>query len=185
MNGTIESIDRQIFWQPPYCRWCTNLARFCGYQYLILFFYSFFVFHFIGSSSKQPSDRFFHEFVCDYLAKHAEARYLLKLKEDGLRLLRFNNIDKITWIYCDYKEKYHSRILSRDFKKRKDNFKNIIAPLEKEGSLKKVGNGTEFGKEYLKYEIKKNELWHLLTRNYSVQRKSNKVIRTFTLKIFL
>ncbi len=95
---------------------------------------------------------------------------MVKLKENGF-VICFNDVDKITIIYCDFKEG-KGRKLSRDPKKRKDNFKNILSQLEKEGSLEKVGNGKEYGKEYLKYEIKNSAMWHSLTRNYSVQRKS-------------
>ncbi len=121
------------------------------------------VFHFLGSSV------FFSHFVCGYLANHADVRQLVKLKEDR-SVLRFNDVDKITCIYCDYKQA-NGKTLKRDLKKRKDNFKNIMSQFERDGLLKRVGGGTDYDKEYLKYEIKDRKLWLSLTRNYSVPRK--------------
>jgi hypothetical protein len=112
---------------------------------------------------------------------------LVTLKEERRRfVLRFNDIDKINSIYCDFKNE-NGRILTgilnvlfnRKSKKRKDKFKNLMALFEKEGLLEMVGSGTEYDKEYLKYVVKDGELWYSLTSNYAVQRSLRKVIWTF------
>ena len=118
------------------------------------------------------------------LSKHQDARYLVKLEEDSRRFLSYVDIPRITSIYCDYKENNgNGRQLNRNMKQRKDNFKNTMALSEKNGLLHKVGWGTEFGKEYLKYEIYDKGLWNSLQKNrqnYSSPRNSNLVIQTFT-----
>ena len=142
-----------------------------------------FFYYFLGSCSNAESKGFFRGFVCGHLANHDDARHLVKLKEDRC-ILRFNDVDKISSIYSDFKEA-NGKILNRDLKNRRDNFKKIIKEqFEKGGLLKKVGKGTEYGKEYLKYEIKDSELWHSLTTKYSVQRKPDmQVLLTIHLKI--
>ena len=101
---------------------------------------------------------------------------MVKLKEDdGSSFLRFNDVDKITSIYCDYREE-NGKVLDRNLKKRKDNFKNSMALFEKYGYLKKVGFGMEFERKILKYEIKDEKMWQSLKRNYSVPRNSHTVI---------
>ena len=139
----------------------------------------FFVFCFIGSGPKAKSNSFFPSFVCGHLAKHVEARHLVKLKEYR-SILRFNDIDKISSIYCDYIYKEKGKTLKRDLKSRRDNFLKIIGQLENDGLLKNVGSGKDYGKEYLKYEVKNSEMWHSLTKNYSVPRNPRMVIWTFT-----
>ncbi len=110
---------------------------------------------------------------------------MVKLKEDrDGYFLRFNDVEKITSIYCDFKQA-NGKGLKRDLSKRKDNFKKIIKEqFEKLGKLEKVGQGTERGKEYLKYEIKDSKLWQSLTTKYSVQRKPDmQVLLTIHLKL--
>lgn len=139
----------------------------------------FFVFCFIGSGPRAKSNSFFHSFVCGYLAKHVEARHLVKLKEDR-SILRFNDIHKISSIYCDYVYEEKGKTLKRDLKSRRDNFLKIMVQLENDGLLKNVGSGKDYDKEYLKYEVKNSEMWHSLTKNYSVQRNTRMVTRIFT-----
>jgi hypothetical protein len=51
-------------------------------------------------------NNFFVSFICGHLAKHTEAHHLVKLNEDRQRfVLRFDDIDKINSIYCDFKNK--------------------------------------------------------------------------------
>lgn len=122
-----------------------------------------FFFRFAGS---RP---FFTSFVCDRLANHVEARDLVKLNEDdGRFFLYFNDIDKMSLIYCDFKQQIGGKELKRDAKSRKDNLKNTLALSEKNGSLKKVASGTdhEHHTDYLKYEVMNSELWHSLTSNF-------------------
>ncbi|CAB4012140.1 Hypothetical predicted protein, partial [Paramuricea clavata] len=120
-----------------------------------------------GSGAK--SKNFFSGFVCGHLAKHVEARHLVKLKEDRF-ILRFNDIDRITSIYCDYIYKEKGKTLKRDFKNRRDNFLKIVGQLESDGFLKNVGSGKDYDKEFLKFEVKNSGMWHSLTKNYSVPR---------------
>jgi hypothetical protein len=137
---------------------------------------------YIDSHSKSKSNGFFDSFVPGYLAKRPEARELVKLKEDGGRFfLRFNDLNKMSLIYCDFKQE-NGKILNRDERRRKDNLKNTLVLFEKEGSLKKIAAGTDFehGKDYLKYEVTNDELWRSLIRKYSLQRDPCKVIQTFT-----
>jgi hypothetical protein len=55
------------------------------------------------------------------LSNHPEARDLVKLEEhDSQRFLRFNDIVKITDIYCDYKQDENGKKLKRKLKQRKD-----------------------------------------------------------------
>ncbi len=141
-----------------------------------------FVLHFLASCLNAKSSVFFTDFVCGYLANHADVRQLVKLKENRY-VLRFNDVGEITSIYCDFKEA-NGRKLKRALEKRRDNFKNIMSQFEKAELLIKVGGGIEYGKEYLKYEIKNSELWHSLRRNYSVQRNPRvQVLLVIHLKI--
>ena len=138
----------------------------------------FLVFKLIGSFAKGKS--FFNDFLCGYLSKLPEAQQLVKLKERcGRRLLRLNDMENITNIYCHFNEqKDEVRRFSRNWKSAKSNFIHTMAQFEKDGSLAKVGFGMEFGKEYLKYEINDDELWRSLARNYSVSRQPHMVILT-------
>lgn len=124
-------------------------------------------------------DGFFCRFICDYLAKHPDGRHLIELTENP-PVLRFNDIDRASDIYCDYKEKIGTK-LNRDSKRKKDNFKNIL----KLSFLKNVGSGITYGKTFLMYEVEDRAVWNLLKSNYSSQRTSHTVIRTFTKKILL
>ena len=93
----------------------------------------------------------------------------LKLKENSQRtLLRFNDIDRISLIYCDLLEEQNGTISRKKLKKRKNLFKKLVAPLEKKGLLHPVGRGMEYCKEYLKYEVKDSKLWESLAKNYTV-----------------
>ena len=141
--------------------------------------------HFIGSRSKVKENGLVASFVCGHLAKHAEAQHLVTLIEDQDRfVLRFNDIDKISSIYCDFKQE-NDRTLRRLFKKmwqrkskkRKDKITKLLAQFKKEGLLEIVDGGASwYDKNYLEYEVKNRELWHSLTRNYSVQRNAGEVI---------
>jgi hypothetical protein len=82
---------------------------------------------------------------------------LVKLKEDR-SILRFNDIDKISSIYCDYIYKEKGKTLKRDLKSRRDNFLKIMVQLENDGLLQNVGSGKDYGKEFLKYAVKGH--WH-------------------------
>ncbi len=128
-----------------------------------------FFYYFLGSCSNAESKGFFRGFVCGHLANHDDVRHLVKLKEDRC-ILRFNDVDKISSIYSDFKEA-NGKILIRDLKNRRDNFKKIMSQFEKGGLLKKVGGGIDYDKEFLKFEIKDSGLWCSLTSNYSVQGK--------------
>ncbi len=142
-------------------------------------------FYFLGSCLNAESNDFFRDFVCGDLANHAEVRHLVKLNEDcNGCFLRFNDVEKITSIYCDFKQA-NGKGLTRDLSKRKDNFKKIIKKQYDElGKLEKVAHGTERGKEYLKYEIKDSKLWQSLTTKYSVQRKPDmQVLLAILLKL--
>ena len=52
--------------------------------------------------------------------------------------------------------------------------------LENDGLLKNVGSGKDYDKEFLKFEVKNSEMWHSLTKYYSVLRNPRMVIRPFT-----
>ena len=122
---------------------------------------------------------FFSEFICDYLAKHPRAKYLVKLKEDR-SFLRFDDIDEITSVYRQFIFENKSKILSDD--PRRDNFLKMLAPFEENQSLERVGYGKRYDKDYLEYEVKSSEFWHLLRRRYSVKRNSSMVIYQHVLK---
>ncbi len=122
---------------------------------------------------------FMHRFVCGHLAQHSEARDLVKLKEkDQRHFLRFTDVDKMSLIYCDFKEQNDGKNLKRDLKSRKDNMTKTLALSEKDGSLKKVFGGTDFehSKEHLKYEVLDSELWRSLKKNYSLPKNPHMVI---------
>ena len=108
--------------------------------------------------------------MCDYLAKHVEARHLVTLKEKGL-ILRLNNVDNISSIYWDFK-KIYSRKLKLHLEKKKKCLPHIMALFEKKGLLKKVGVGIRSDEKYLKYEVKNSKIWGSLSKKYSVQRNS-------------
>ena len=144
----------------------------------------YFAIFFIGSDPRAKSNSFFPSFVCGYLANHVEARHLLKLKEDR-SILRFNDIDKISSIYCDYILYEKGRTLKRDLKSRRDNFLKIMVQFENDGLLKNIGSGRDYGKEYLKFEVKNSELWHSLTKEYSVWRNPRMVIWTLKIMTFI
>jgi hypothetical protein len=111
---------------------------------------------------------FLDDFVCDHLAKHAEARHLVTLKEKS-RILRFINIHKINSIYWEFK-KGDSRKSKLHFQKKKKYLKNIMAKFEKKSLVKKVGAGIKCDEKYLEYEVKNSELSGSLSKKYSVQR---------------
>lgn len=54
----------------------------------------------------------------------------------------------------------------------RDNFKNTLAQFVRSELLQKVGDGTEYGKKFLKYQVKERELWDKLAKYYLVSRKS-------------
>ncbi len=120
----------------------------------------FFVFHIIGPCP--PKSINFLRFLCDHLLKLPDAGNYVELKENP-PLLRLNNLDKISDIYCDYQDQKtgSGKKLNREKKERPDNLNDIIEPYEKTQppSLKKVGNGVMYGKEFLACEIKDNALW--------------------------
>ena len=121
-------------------------------------------------------------FVNGHLANHADARSMVTLKEDqSRRYVRLMDLDKISSIYCDYKEENGTK-LKREPKKRKDNLKNVFAHFEKEGLLQKIsfGKDCEHDKEHIKYEVKDKHLWNSLSRNYSVPKRECKVKRNLT-----
>jgi hypothetical protein len=126
------------------------------------------------------------DFVNGHLPKHPDAWQLVKLKEGSRRLLHFKDFYRVVEIYSDFKnkDKNENTKSSKEPTKMKDNFKNSMAQFEKPGYLKKVGFGTKFDKQFLTYEIKHDELWSLLKRNYSVPRSSHMVIQTFIIKVF-
>jgi hypothetical protein len=101
---------------------------------------------------------------------------LVKLKENSQRtVLRFNDIDRISLIYCDSIEE-NGTMSRRKLKKRNTKFKNLVAPLEGKGLLQLVGEGEDYGKKYLKYQVKDSKLWDSLAKNYTVQRSPRTVI---------
>ena len=116
-----------------------------------------------------------HNFLCNFLASHDEGRDLVEIIESrcGLHL---KDLDRISDIYCDFKEKVKLKILSRDLNSRKDNLKNVLKLKVKGNWMERFGNGTEDGKEYLKYEIKNHELWQSLTGKYSLVKPPRMVI---------
>ena len=143
----------------------------------------YFLFCNIGSSLNVKSSTFWDVFICDYLAKHAEADLVtvkLKAKErrSARRLFCLNDIDRISELYCNFKEK-NGKTLKKDPKKRKDNLKNILAINEKEGRLTKCTSGTHYDnkREYLKYEVNDDRFWNFLERNYTVQRTPRMVLQ--------
>ncbi|CAB4032113.1 Hypothetical predicted protein, partial [Paramuricea clavata] len=97
---------------------------------------------------------------------HKECENLVEVTESR-RVLHFKDLDKISVVYCDFKEQ-NGKALNRDSRSRKDNFKNILNMKIRNGCLQKFGNGTEDGKEFLKYEVKNQEWWNSLTRSYTV-----------------
>ncbi|CAB4033949.1 Hypothetical predicted protein, partial [Paramuricea clavata] len=119
------------------------------------------------SCPKEKLKELFREFVCGYLAKHARAKYLVKLKEDR-SFLRFDGIDEISSLCREYIYKEEKKELNSGL----DNFLKMLVLFEKNKSLESVGRGKRYGKEYLEYEVNSSELWHLLTRSYSIKRNS-------------
>jgi DNA-binding MarR family transcriptional regulator len=93
--------------------------------------------------------------------------------------LHLNDIDKISSIFCDFKEE-SGRKLRRDIKLRKDRFRSYMKEFEKKELLEKVGDGTDYKKKFIKYEVKNMEIWDSLKMNYSIQRNTPMVIWTFT-----
>ena len=117
-------------------------------------------------------------FICGFLLKHPEARDLVTLEiKDGRRVLRFIDVEKVTEIFYDYKEKIGET--DRVTKERKDNFKKLMTEFERQGLLESAGFGYEFKKEFLMYEVKDDALWSLLERNYLAPRSSHMVLQTF------
>ena len=110
--------------------------------------------------------------MCDYLSKDLQtSRDLVKVKiKDGQFNVRFNDVDKISLLYCKFKD------LDDDEKKRKDNLKQIFKLLVKSELLEEIGRGTEYGKEYLKYKVLDRDLSHELSTKHSVQNKHNMVM---------
>ena len=106
---------------------------------------------------------------------------MVKLKEDR-SFLRFDDIDEISSLYRQFIFEDKSEILSDDPKRRRDNFLKLLAPFEEDKSLERVGYGKRYDKEYLEYEVKSSEFWHLLRRRYSVKRNSSMVIYEHVLK---
>ena len=94
---------------------------------------------------------------------------------DDRRGLHLKDLDRISDIYCDFKEA-KGKTLSRDLKSRKDNLKNVLKLKITGNWIERFGNGTEDGKEYLKYEIKNQELWQSLTGRYPVLEPPRMVI---------
>ena len=148
-----------------------------------------------GSDSKTKKSPFWSDFLCGGLAKHVEARDLVKVKMDsGRQFVRFTDIDRISSIYCDVKKQNDDRNLNSNEKCRKDNVKKILADLAKNGLLKKINAGKDWGtsqdeedkkfKEYLKYEVLDGQLWKELSKNYSVQQKRDTVINKHLSKNF-
>ena len=135
---------------------------------LILYLSTHFFFHFIGPCPPK-SNEFFLFFVCDYLLKVANAGDYVELRENPA-VLHLKDLDKISDIYCDYKDQKTTsgKKLNREKKNRLDNIKNTIKLYEKgqAPSLKKVGNGVMYGKEFLACEIKDSALWCSLKRSF-------------------
>ena len=164
------------------------ISNHCAFRQLLCYkhwyvFFHLFIFSF-NLTLTGKSNGFFNGFVNDYLANHSEAQQMIKLEEGSQHFLLFNDIERVTEIYCDHKGKT-DQDPGRILKKRKDNFKNTVALSEKKGLLEKVGFGTEFGKEYLKYEIKNDKLWDSLKQKYSVSRNFHMVIKTLYYKLSL
>jgi hypothetical protein len=133
---------------------------------------------------------FLDDFVCDHLAKHAEAQHLVTLKEKGL-ILRFTNVDKINSIYWEFK-KGDSRKWKSHLQKKKKCLKKIMEKFEKKGLVKNVGAGIKCDEKYLEYEVIKNStIWGSLSKKYSVQRNPlagtqsiNKHLQVFFLQVY-
>ena len=100
---------------------------------------------------------------------------------ESRRVLHFKDIDKISVVYCDFKEQ-NGKALNRDRRSRMDNFKNILNMKIRNGCLEKFGNGTEYGKEFVKCGVKNQEWWNSLTRSYTVVKDPGMVILTFTFR---
>ena len=130
------------------------------------------------------SSTFWDVFICDYLAKHAEADLvtleLRKDKEERIhRLLCLNDIDKITELYCNFKAEKNGRSLMRNPLRRNDNFKKILDLNVKQGRLAKFGYGAHLidgKKEYLEYDVHDENSWDCLLRNYKDQRTVRMVL---------
>lgn len=148
------------------------MYKFCIYQFIYLLVF----FRFTGSCPKLS--KFFTSFVCDHLAKHVEARNLVKLKEDKGCFLYFNDIDRMSLIYCDFKEQVESKNLNGNAKSGKDGLKNTLALSEKDGSMMKVASGKDHKRhtEYLKYEIMNSELRHSLRKNFHAIQKNRRMV---------
>ncbi len=142
----------------------------CITNILILYLstHFFFVFRFVGPPK---SNEFFLFFVCDYLLKVANAGDYVELRENP-PVLHLKDLDKISNIYCDYKDQKPNSVrkLNREKKKRLDNIKNTIKLYEKgqPPSLTRVGSGVMYGKEFLMCEIKDEALWLSLKQSFSL-----------------
>ena len=110
---------------------------------------------------------FLDDFVCDHLAKHAEAQHLVTLKEKGL-ILRFTNVDKINSIYWEFK-KGDSRKWKLHLQIKKKCLKKIMAKFEEKGLVKNVGAGIKCDEKYLEYEVKNSTIWGSLSKKYEVK----------------
>lgn len=117
-------------------------------------------------------------FVCSCLAKHADARNLVTLKGvDKHLFVCFNDMVKINSIHRGFKKGREKNVINVIIRKR-DTFEHFMAQLEKEGFLTKTACGKEYGKSYLKYEVKDSEIKELLTKNYSAQNEKKQVMLT-------
>ena len=134
--------------------------------------------HFItGASTIIKGYQFFDDFICGYLLLYGDARKLIALREIGARrFLCFLDLDKISSVYCDYKEN-SGKSLGRDLKMKKDNFKTILKYFEKEGSLKKFSLTNVFdGREQIEYQVNNEHLWDSLRKHYAVKRSRHRMV---------
>jgi hypothetical protein len=142
---------------------------------------------FIDSRSKVTENEFIANFVCRHLASHAEAKQLITLKEEGARfILRLNDLARINYIHRDFQHKadgtlnrIFKKILRKKSRKTQDKVENLMAQLEREGSLELVRSKTKYDdNSILEYKVKDDVLWHLLSMKYSVQKNVEQVNKT-------
>ena len=122
-------------------------------------------------------DSIFIEFVCDYIAKRDDAsRFVTLRKENKSCYLQFTNIDDLSQFFFEFKKSKGIRAPRDDAKRVKDSFKSHMRGLAKVG-LAEVGRGTDFGRSFLQYEIKNEQLLESLRSSYAVKGNLDKVIK--------